>query len=105
MGKTIQLETSLPNFFSAARDSAETHLVDCDCKRGLLVVSLSGIAGSAVAGADPLTALLAGAQRIGGVYRLDYDRATVITDDFVKRKVGGVPRHGFLLAAATVPNQ
>lgn len=67
--------------------------------------TLSGIAGFAAAGADPLTALLAGAQRIGGVYQLDYDRATVITDDFVKRKVGGVPRHGFLLAAATVPNQ
>src|SRR5581483_7324109 len=41
----------------------------------------------------------------GGIYKLDYDRATVITDDFVKRKVGGVPRHGFLLAAATVPTQ
>ncbi|MEV4625796.1 DUF87 domain-containing protein [Micromonospora sp. NPDC049523] len=69
------------------------------------MVALSGIAGFASAGADPLIALLKGAKRLGGIYRLDYDRATVITDDFVKHTVGGVPRNGFLLAAATVPTK
>ncbi|MEV4216810.1 DUF87 domain-containing protein [Nonomuraea sp. NPDC049725] len=66
---------------------------------------LSGIAGAANVGGNPLTALLDGAKRLGGIYHLDYDRAIVITDDFVKREAGGVPRNGFLLAAATVPTQ
>lgn len=66
---------------------------------------LSGIAGAAAAGGNPLTGLLEGAKRLGGIYHLDYDRATVITDDFVKRGAGGVPRNGFLLAAATVPTK
>ncbi|MGW0435336.1 ATP-binding protein [Micromonospora sp. NPDC003197] len=64
---------------------------------------MSGIAGAAVAGGNPLTDLLSGATRLGGIYHLNYDRATVITDDFVKISAGGVPRNGFLLAAATVP--
>lgn len=67
--------------------------------------ALSGIAGAASAGGNPLTALLDGARRLGGIYHLDYDSAIVITDDFVKREAGGVPRTGFLLAAATVPTQ
>ncbi|WP_062431980.1 ATP-binding protein [Herbidospora daliensis] len=66
---------------------------------------LSGIAGAANVGGNPLTVLLGGAKRLGGIYHLDYDRAIVITDDFVKREAGGVPRNGFLLAAATVPTQ
>jgi hypothetical protein len=69
------------------------------------VSGLSGIAGAASAGANPLTGLLSGAKRLGGIYRLDYDTAIVITDDFVKREAGGVPRYGFLLAAATVPTR
>ncbi|MER5699309.1 helicase HerA domain-containing protein [Streptomyces mirabilis] len=66
---------------------------------------LSGIAGAATAGGNPLTALLDGAKRLGGIYHLDYDKAIVITDDFVKREAGGIPRNGFLLAAATVPTK
>jgi Helicase HerA, central domain len=67
--------------------------------------TLSGIAGAASAGGNPLTVLLDGAKRLGGIYHLDYDRAVVITDDFVKRDAGGVPRTGYLLAAATVPTK
>jgi DNA helicase HerA-like ATPase len=37
---------------------------------------------------------------IGGVYRLDYHSALVLTDDFRKSQAGGVPQGGFLLAAA-----
>ncbi|MGW7293097.1 helicase HerA domain-containing protein [Streptomyces xiamenensis] len=66
---------------------------------------LSGIAGAATAGGSPLTTLLNDAKRLGGIYHLDYDKAIVITDDFIKREAGGVPRNGFLLAAATVPTK
>ncbi|GAA0532555.1 DUF87 domain-containing protein [Paractinoplanes ferrugineus] len=66
---------------------------------------LSGIAGAATAGADPLTQLLSGPRRLGGIYQLDYKSATVITDDFVKHSVGGVAKNSFLLAAATVPTR
>ncbi|NEA73201.1 DUF87 domain-containing protein [Streptomyces sp. SID13588] len=49
----------------------------------------------------PLTALVnRGCVPVGGVYRLDYDSAVVLTDDFKKEKAGGVPRGGFLLAVA-----
>ena len=37
---------------------------------------------------------------IGGIYRLDYGSAVVLTDDFRKQEAGGVPLGGFLLAAA-----
>ena len=67
--------------------------------------TLSGMASAAAAGGNPLVNLLQGAQRLGGIYHLDYDRAVVITDDFIKRAAGGVPRNGFLLAAATVPTK
>ncbi|QKW29145.1 ATP-binding protein [Streptomyces seoulensis] len=63
------------------------------------------MAGAAAAGGNPLVNLLQGAKRLGGIYHLDYDRAVVITDDFIKREAGGVPRNGFLLAAATVPTK
>ncbi|WP_039796481.1 ATP-binding protein [Nocardia araoensis] len=49
----------------------------------------------------PLTALInKDCQPVGGIYRLDYDSAVVLTDDFKKKQAGGVPRGGFLLAAA-----
>lgn len=44
---------------------------------------------------DPGTAL-----PVGGIYRLDYDRALVITNDLWKQRAGGVPQHCFLLATA-----
>ncbi|SCL12842.1 ATP-binding protein [Micromonospora inyonensis] len=37
---------------------------------------------------------------VGGVYRLDYGSAVVLTDDYYKSRAGGVPLGGFLLAAA-----
>ncbi|MFH8517499.1 ATP-binding protein [Streptomyces gelaticus] len=49
----------------------------------------------------PLTALInQGCKPVGGIFRLDYDSAVVLTDDFKKHKAGGVPRGGFLLAVA-----
>jgi hypothetical protein len=49
----------------------------------------------------PLTALVnKGCIPVGGIFRLDYDSAIVLTDDFKKHKAGGVPRGGFLLAVA-----
>lgn len=37
---------------------------------------------------------------IGGIFRLDYHSAVVLTDDYHKQKAGGVPQGGYLLAAA-----
>ncbi len=37
---------------------------------------------------------------IGGIFRLDYQSAVVLTDDYHKHKAGGVPQGGYLLAAA-----
>ncbi len=68
-------------------------------------MTLTGIAAQVSTSTNPLTQMFAGARRLGGVYHLDYERAVIITDDFTKRECGGVPRHGFLLAAATVPDQ
>ncbi|WP_063886155.1 MULTISPECIES: DUF87 domain-containing protein [unclassified Streptomyces] len=49
----------------------------------------------------PLTALInQGCRPVGGIFRLDYDSAVVLTDDFKKHEAGGVPRGGFLLAVA-----
>ncbi|GAB3546867.1 hypothetical protein J2S53_003141 [Actinopolyspora lacussalsi] len=49
----------------------------------------------------PLTALVnKGCIPVGGIFRLDYDSAVVLTDDFKKQAAGGVPRGGFLLAVA-----
>ncbi|WP_424535527.1 ATP-binding protein [Sphaerisporangium viridialbum] len=49
----------------------------------------------------PLTALVNKAcMPVGGIFRLDYDSAVVLTDDFKKHEAGGVPRGGFLLAVA-----
>ncbi len=49
----------------------------------------------------PLTALLnKQCLPVGGIFRLDYDSAVVLTDDFKKQEAGGVPRGGFLIAVA-----
>ncbi|MDQ1739434.1 MAG: hypothetical protein QOE53_1086, partial [Pseudonocardiales bacterium] len=51
--------------------------------------------------ATPLAALINDDCRaVGGVFRLDYGRATVLTDDWRKAQAGGVPHGAFLLAAA-----
>src|SRR3569832_1245694 len=50
---------------------------------------------------SPLAALVSDdCHAIGGIYRLDYGQAIVLTDDFRKHEAGGVPLGGFLLAAA-----
>jgi hypothetical protein len=64
---------------------------------------LTGLAAAAATEANPLTDLLTDAKRLGGVYRLDYERAVIITDDLTKRECGGIAKYTFLLAAATVP--
>ncbi|MBE1586772.1 ATP-binding protein [Nonomuraea angiospora] len=65
---------------------------------------MSGIAAEVQATIElrkPLTALVnKGCMPVGAIFRLDYDSAVVLTDDFKKREAGGVPRGGFLLAAA-----
>lgn len=59
----------------------------------------AGLGSKIAAGSSPLTPLLKDAVLLGGIYNLDYDSAVVITNDIDKRRAGGVPRHGFLLAA------
>lgn len=41
-----------------------------------------------------------GCKAVGGIFRLDYGRAVVLTDDWRKTQAGGVPHGAFLLAAA-----
>jgi len=49
----------------------------------------------------PLAALInSGCKAVGGIFRLDYARAVVLTDDWRKSQAGGVPQGAFLLAAA-----
>lgn len=49
----------------------------------------------------PLAALInGGCKAVGGIFRLDYARAVVLTDDWRKSQAGGVPHGAFLLAAA-----
>ncbi|WP_430867204.1 ATP-binding protein [Demequina aurantiaca] len=49
----------------------------------------------------PLAALVnSGCKAVGGIFRLDYARAVVLTDDWRKSQAGGVPHGAFLLAAA-----
>ena len=49
----------------------------------------------------PLASLInSGCMAVGGIFRLDYERAVVLTDDWRKTRAGGVPHGAFLLAAA-----
>jgi len=48
------------------------------------------------------TLINSGCNAVGGVFRLDYARALVLTDDWRKTQAGGVPHGAFLLAAAGV---
>jgi hypothetical protein len=51
----------------------------------------------------PLATLVnSGCKAVGGIFRLDYARAIVLTDDWRKTQAGGVPHGAFLLAAAGV---
>jgi hypothetical protein len=54
----------------------------------------------------PLATLVnSGCRAVGGIFRLDYARAVVLTDDYRKTQAGGVPHGAFLLAAAGVQTQ
>lgn len=44
--------------------------------------------------------IIEGSQIIGGVYYMEYDTCTIVTNDRWKDDAGGVPRHCFLLATA-----
>ena len=49
----------------------------------------------------PLATLVnSGCMAVGGIFRLDYSRAVVLTDDWRKTQAGGVPHGAFLLASA-----
>lgn len=51
----------------------------------------------------PLATLVnSGCKAVGGIFRLDYAQAVVLTDDWRKTEAGGVPHGAFLLAAAGV---
>lgn len=45
--------------------------------------------------------IIENSQLIGGVYHMDYDTCTVVSNDRWKDQANGVPRHCFLLATAT----
>ncbi len=61
-------------------------------------MTLSGIAAAAAASASAIRRLLDGAIPIGGIYHLDFETATVLTNDDWKREAAGVPRGSFLIA-------
>lgn len=44
--------------------------------------------------------IIDGSQIIGGVYYMEYDSCTIVTNDRWKDDAGGIPRHCFLLATA-----
>ncbi|GLY79736.1 ATP-binding protein [Actinoallomurus iriomotensis] len=58
-----------------------------------------GLGSQIAAGSSPLTPLLTNAVLVGGIYNLDYESAVVVTNDIDKRRAGGIPKNGFLLAA------
>lgn len=62
---------------------------------------IDALASSAGASTPLAEVLNKGCHPIGGVYRLDYGTATVLTDDHRKTVAGGIPLGAFLLAAAT----
>lgn len=65
--------------------------------------SLVGMSiGSSLAAEDAeIGDIVSSSELIGGVYQMDYDTCTVLSNDRWKDDAGGVPRHSFLLATAT----
>lgn len=64
-------------------------------------MSLSSAIIASSRAATPLAALINdNCSAVGGVFRLDYTSAVVLTDDWRKTQAGGVPNGAFLLAAA-----
>jgi hypothetical protein len=69
--------------------------------RGQFVTGIAEVVQTSTELKKPLTALINKECRpVGGIFRLDYDSAVVLTDDFKKHEAGGVPRGGFLIAVA-----
>lgn len=65
------------------------------------VMSISSAIVESSRASAPLANLInSGCKGIGGIYRLDYSRAIVLTDDYRKTEAGGVPHGAYLLAAA-----
>lgn len=64
-------------------------------------MSLSSAIIASSRAATPLASLVnSDCHAVGGVFRLDYSHAVVLTDDWRKSEAGGVPHGAFLLAAA-----
>lgn len=53
---------------------------------------------------DPLVKLIQKENFVGWVYRIDYDRAYVMTNDIWKQQVLGIPHNCFLVAASFDPD-
>ena len=54
---------------------------------------------------DPLGQLIQEDQFVGWVFQIDYESATVITNDVRKSQASGIPRNCFLLATSVVPGE
>lgn len=64
-------------------------------------MSISSIILESSHASTPLATLInADCKPVGGIFRLDFARAVVLTDDWRKTRAGGVPHGAFLLAAA-----
>lgn len=70
------------------------------------VMSISSTILKSSRASTPLASLVnSGCKAVGGIFRLDYARAVVLTDDWRKTQAGGVPHGAFLLAAAGVQTE
>ena len=54
---------------------------------------------------DPLAQLIQEDQFVGWVFQIDYESATVITNDVWKTQANGISRNCFLLATSIVPGE
>ena len=52
---------------------------------------------------DSLVRLVQTGNEVGRIYSIDYEKALVLTNDFWKRKVNGVPQNAFLIATNIIP--
>ncbi len=52
-----------------------------------------------------LVKLLENAELIGGIFHMDYNKCSILTNDMWKKNAGGVPQHCFLLATGMEPNK
>ncbi len=53
---------------------------------------------------DSLLSLIQSENYVGRVYSIDYDNALVVSTDFHKKRVQGIPQNAFLIATAIDPN-